>query len=133
MIKLLRSRMVFAIPLISALVISVILIQTSPQSIGPAGILLVFLLLYVFFASCLFIVLWAGESGLRRVLGEDRVRKLPKWQLEVRRSYYIASVIAFVPVALLAMQSLGQLQLRDVFLVVILAGLVSFYVLRISR
>lgn len=121
------------VPLVAALVIFVLFVQTSPQSIGPAGILLVFLLLYVFFASCLFIILWAGESLLRRLLGAERIKKLSKWQLELSKAYYVASVLAFVPVALLAMQSLGQLQLRDVVLVLVLAGLVSFYVLRISR
>lgn len=132
MIELIRSRWIFAIPLVSALAIFILMVQTSPQSVGPAGILLVFLLLYVFFASCLFIVLHAGESIVRRLAGEDRVRRLPRWGLEVKRAYYLASVVAFVPVALLAMQSLGQLQVTDVLLVAALAGLLSFYLLRVS-
>ena len=130
---MLRSRYLVVVPLLSVLAIFLLMVQTSPQTIGPAGILLVFLLLYVFFASSLFLILWAGESVLRRLFGDERTARLPKWQLEVKRAYYVASVIAFVPVALLAMQSLGQLQLRDVVLVTILAALVSFYVLRISR
>jgi len=45
-------------------------------------------------------------------------------------SYYIASIIAFMPVLLLAMQSVNQLTIRDVLLVVLFTGLAIFYVSR---
>lgn len=127
------GKWVVVVPIVAVLALSVLVTQTSPDSIGPAGILLVFVLLYIFFASVLFIVLHAGEAMLRMVMGEERVARMPRWSFEVKKAYYLASVLAFVPVALLAMQSLGQLQVRDIALVGVLALLVSFYVLRIAR
>jgi hypothetical protein len=41
-------------------------------------------------------------------------------------------VLAFGPVLLLAMQSVGQLQFRDVLLVIVLLGLAIFYVIKRS-
>lgn len=133
MVEIVRSRWVYSIPFISALALFLLFTQSSPESIGPAGILMVFVLLYVFFVSCMFIVLHAGIVIATKVFGERISRQFGKWQLEVKRAYYIASIAAFVPVILLAMQSLGQLQLGDIALVVVLASLVTFYVLRQTR
>ena len=133
MFEIIRSRWVYAVPLISALALFLLFVQTSPESIGPAGILVVFVLLYIFFVSGLFILLHAGVLLATKLFGERISRQFGKWQLEVKRAYYVASIVAFVPVILLAMQSLGQLQLGDIALVAILASLVAFYVLRLTR
>ena len=47
-----------------------------------------------------------------------------------KSSYYIASIIAFAPVLLLAMQSVNQLTIGDVLLVVLFTGLAIFYIVR---
>jgi len=133
MFEIIKSRWVYTVPLVSAVALFLLFTQSSPESIGPAGILLVFVLLYVFFVSCLFIALHAGVVLLTKLFGERINRQFGKWQLEVKRAYYVASIAAFVPVILLAMQSLGQLQLGDIALVIVLASLVTFYVLRLTR
>lgn len=133
MLEIIRSRWVYSVPFISALALFLLFAQSSPERIGPAGILVVFVLLYVFFVSCLFIMLNTGVVLATKLFGDRISRQFSKWQLEVRRAYYIASIAAFVPVILLAMQSLGQLQLGDIALVVVLASLVTFYVLRQTR
>lgn len=50
----------------------------------------------------------------------------------VRKAYYIASVLAFGPVLLLAMQSVGQLQPRDVILAASFLVIAIFYVVKRS-
>jgi hypothetical protein len=46
------------------------------------------------------------------------------------RAYYIASALAFVPVSLLAMQSLQQIRVFDVVLVGVLTLLIIFYIIK---
>ena len=48
----------------------------------------------------------------------------------MRRLYYIASITAFAPVCLLAMQSLGKISLFDFALVAVLTALAVFYALK---
>jgi hypothetical protein len=47
-----------------------------------------------------------------------------------RRAYYIASALAFIPVSLLAMQSLQQIKVFDVVLVAVLTSLIIFYIIK---
>jgi hypothetical protein len=47
--------------------------------------------------------------------------------------YYIASIVALAPVFLLALNSIGQLEVKDFILVIMLVGLACFYVIRRSR
>lgn len=115
-----------------ALVVLMLLINTTdPISAGPGGILVVFLLVYIFWAGLFFTILHLGLGVVSRLI--IRYRKavtVRSVQLSIRKAYYIASALAFVPVLLLAMNSLGQLQIRDVALVSIFMFLVIFYIVK---
>lgn len=104
---------------------------TDPVSVGPGGILIVFLLVYVFWAGLFFTVIHLGVGLVSRFLIKRRksvtVRSV---QIGVRKAYYIASALAFVPVLFLAMNSLGQLQFRDVVLVLAFTTLIIFYIVK---
>ena len=121
----------YVIPLLSGALLFGIMNMTDPLSGGPVVILLVFILLYVLLAGILFIVLHFGVRALSKVWSQKSVN-VREWRIGVRRAYYIASILAFGPVLLLAMQSVGQLQLRDVALVIVLLGLGVFYVVKRS-
>ena len=123
--------LIYAIPFIAAALLFLLLNATNPISGGPAVILLIFMLLYILIASLLFILLHAGV-GMVSKLWAKRAVNIREWKIGVRRAYYVASVLAFGPVLLLAMQSVGQLQLRDVVLVIVLLGLAIFYVVKRS-
>jgi predicted membrane protein len=87
--------------------------------------LLVFVLAYLvitssFYALALLIV------RLVRFLGWKRV-------LPAKTLYYLVSVIALGPVFVLALNTLSQLEIKDVILVMILLLVGCFYVLRRSR
>ncbi len=122
---------IYLTPLVSLLLLFYFWNATNPGTVGPLGILFVFVLLYLFWASTFFIVLHLGFSLFRktsffRVFMTKRENKPFNWKV----SYYIASIIAFMPVLLLAMQSVNQLTIRDVLLVVLFTGLAIFYVSR---
>jgi hypothetical protein len=103
---------------------------SNPVDIGPGGILIVFVLIYLFFMSSFFVILHFGVGLLGRFVSSRRSIDQRHWQVGVRRAYYIASALAFAPVVLLAMQSVGQLQARDVLLVTILEILAIFYIVK---
>ncbi len=124
---------IYLTPVVSLLMLFYIWNTSNPGTVGPLGILFVFVLLYLFWASIFFILLHLGfaffrKSSLFRILLSRRENKPFNWKL----SYYIASIIAFMPVLLLAMQSVNQLTIRDVLLVIGFTGLAIFYVLRRS-
>lgn len=124
---------IYLTPIVSLLMLFYIWNTTNPGTVGPLGILFVFVLLYLFWASIFFIILHLGfslfrKSNLFRVFMSRRENKPFNW----KKSYYIASIIAFMPVLLLAMQSINQLTIRDILLAVGFTGLAIFYVLRRS-
>lgn len=122
---------VYLTPLVSIILLLYLWNTTNPGTVGPFGILSVFILLYLFWASIFFIALHLGfnifkRSPLFRLFMTRRENKPFNW----RMSYYVASIIAFMPVLLLALQSVNQLTIRDVLLVILFTGLAIFYIAR---
>lgn len=124
--------LIYILPILSALFLLLILNTTNPLDGGPAAILVVFILLYIVFAGLFFVLLRSGVRIASRIWAQRKTINAREWRIGVRRAYYVASVLAFGPVLLLAMQSVGQLQLRDVLLVVALLSLAIFYVIKRS-
>lgn len=123
----------YAVPIASLAALFYLWNTTNPVSIGPLGILAVFVLLYIFWASLFFIVLHLGFVLFKRTfvfkfLMRRREGRPFHWQL----AYYIASIVAFIPVLLIAMQSVNQLTFRDVALVFLFVSLAVFYVVKRS-
>ena len=112
------------LPVGSILVLFLVMNVTDPTR-NVASILLVFLLLYVFFASTFFVFL---HEVLHRVRFKKQIISPAK--MSHRRAYYIASALAFIPVSLLAMQSLQQIKIFDVVLVGVLTALIIFYIIK---
>lgn len=126
------QKVVYVLPVLSLAALLAIFFMTDPLSAGPGGMLAVFFLVYVLFASTFFIILHGGLRVITTAVNRYRTVNLRKWQIGVRKSYYVASVLAFGPVLLLAMQSVGQLQLRDVILMIVFLMIAIFYVIKRS-
>jgi hypothetical protein len=110
------------------LVLLVVLNSTDPISAGPGGILAVFVIIYLAVASLLFTILhWGVRVVSRQIVKRNKRVTVRAYQIGVRKAYYIASALAFGPVLLLALNSVRQLRLTDVLLVVILLTLAIFY------
>lgn len=126
------ERLVYVIPVAAFVALFALFQMSDPVSIGPGGILVVFILLYLFFVSCLFILLHFGTGVIGKILLRRKTVEQRQWRIGVRKSYYIASIVAFAPVCFLAMQSIGQLQIRDITLVTLLTSFAIFYVVKRS-
>jgi len=87
------------------------LLSTSPDRVGPLGVTIFFFLIFGMF-FVIFDLAW-------RIV--TRTRRQPKYNL------YFISVLAGLPTMLLALQSLQQLQIKDVGIVILLAAVIIFY------
>lgn len=96
----------------------------NPLTAGPAGILFLFCLIYLWCLSLTFALLYVGSHVLSR----------SSWSgaraLKARKAYYVASVLACFPVLLLAISSIGQVDVVSVGLTALFVGLATFYIVR---
>jgi nitrogen fixation/metabolism regulation signal transduction histidine kinase len=124
-----RKRTVFSIGIVS-LVASLLMLQlTTPQMVGPLGVLAFFVLVYIFFACVMYLVLGAVIVTLKRTARKG------KWTARLEsisgmKLYYYSSFIALAPVIMLGMRSVGLLRPVDILLVVAFELLGCFYISR---
>ncbi|SRR6266702_2063040 len=116
----LKKYLPYSLPIVSFVGLIILLNRTNPLDVGPAGILFVFALSYVFIASTLYLVLTLVMLLLAYFVTITAASR--------RRLYYLSSIIAIAPVFLLALNSIGQLELKDFLLVISLVGFACFYV-----
>lgn len=104
-----------------------LLVMTSPSSAGPLGILIFFLLLYIAVLGALTFLFYEGSSVYARVAhlvkGKSNVERL-----SFHRAYYYASVGALAPVMILAMQSVSQIGIYQLLLVVFFVTIAWVYI-----
>jgi hypothetical protein len=117
------KHLIYFAPFMSFGALFLVLNLTSPLDMGPAGILLVFALLYLFLLSSLYVLLLLVVALIVRF-------GIIKQPLKKRKLYYITSVISLGPVFLLALNSIGQLDFKDFALVILLVAVACFYITR---
>jgi hypothetical protein len=119
---------VVTISSVVAIVLLIILLQTTtPATIGPLGILMVFIFMYVSVLGGLTFLLYIASALIAKISRSVTVKK-PIQALSFNRSYYFSSVLALVPVMFIGMQSVGEVGIYDVSLVIIFAGIACVYI-----
>lgn len=114
-----KSQMVLACSMIGFLSIFVLIASfTSPISGGPVVIFLCLLVLLLFIFSTIALIL---KNVLRNVV---------KAKVSSSSVYYIAFSVALGAIFLIGLQTLQQLRLIDVILVLVLEVLINFYLTR---
>ena len=117
-----------AISCVTAMVLLSILLQTTaPATIGPLGILIVFILMYVSVLGVLTFLLFGISRMVAKLSGSVGLKR-PVETLTLNRSYYFASVIALAPVMFIGMQSVGDVGFYDVSLVVLFVVIACVYI-----
>lgn len=109
------------------MLLAILLQTTTPATIGPLGVLVVFVLLYVAALAIATFLIHHGSHWLAKASRAVTVKR-PLTPLGFTRSYYFASILALVPVMLIGMQSVGEIGLYDLLLVVAFAVIACFYV-----
>lgn len=104
--------------------------MVDPASAGPWGILGVFLLLYLVFLSVFFVLLRFGLYWLSKLIIRGKKSNESARVFDQKKAYYTASILALVPVTLLAMHAFSKIQWSDILLVALLTSLAIFYILK---
>ncbi len=112
---------------ISAVLLIVILNTTTPDSAGATGVLGVFIVGYLLVLSALTFLLFGISKAVTRVTNTITVQK-PVESLSLRRAYYYSTVIAFAPVIIVSMQSVGGVGVYELGLIILLVAIGCLYV-----
>lgn len=108
--------------LLSVVLVSTILQSTSPSTIHPLGILVIFVLFYVLALGALTFFLKIISTIVAKV------QKKPSETLSLQQSYYYASVLALAPVMIVGARSIGRSGGYDVILIILFELLACFYI-----
>lgn len=123
---------VVAISSVVAFLLLVIVLQaTKPVTIGPLGILMVFILMYMSVLGALTFLLY-GLSRITARISASVTVKRPIQPVSFGRAYYYSSVIALAPVMFVGMQSVGEVGVYDVLLVGIFVVIACVYIAKRS-
>ena len=110
-----------------ALVALGLLNLTTPDEVGPLGVLAFFVCIYIAIVCGLYLLLLGIYRGLCRIM-RSSARKAWSEQESKMKLYYYASVLALAPVILLGMQSVGEVKALDVGLLILFELLACFYI-----
>ena len=108
-----QRRHVSMVLAVSTLLFVGILLMTNPTTLSSVFLIAPFLLL--------FIILWSASFLIMRSAQFSRLR-----------SARLSLLVGGVPVGLLLLQSIGQLAIRDVIIILLFFAIAYFYVARLS-
>jgi hypothetical protein len=105
---------------------------TTPATIGPLGILTVFILGYLSSLGVMTYFLY-GFSRLIAHLGAAFTIKQPLAPMPFRVAYYYSTVVAAAPIMLIGLQSVGSVGVYEVVLVVLFVVIGCVYITKRIR
>ena len=121
------SRVVTISVAVAIVILAIILHVTQPSTVGPLGILIVFILMYVSVLGVLTFLLYSLSRLISKISTSFTVKK-PIRPLSLSRSYYFSSVLALAPVMLVGMQSVAEVEIYDVLLIVLFVVIACTYI-----
>lgn len=116
----------------SCMILAIILQTTTPATIGPLGILIVFILMYMSVLSVLTFFIFSVSKLMTKISASVTVTR-PMQPLTLRHAYYYASVLALAPVMLIGMQSVGDVAAYEVMLICIFIVIACVYIAKKSH
>lgn len=121
------GKVILTLTLLAVAGLAVILQTTTPATIGPLGVLTVFILLYVSVLGGLTFLLFEGSRVIARAARKMKLRQ-PARAMPLGRAYYFSTVLALGPVILIGMQSVGTVGFYEVLLVAAFITLGCVYI-----
>jgi hypothetical protein len=120
-----------AILVLSVIGLVLILNLTNPLSAGPFGILVMFGLVYSVSFSLLLLLIRLLEIIYRAIRPlSDNVGNREKTTTTRKRLTLAVACLSFVPIFIISLNSIGQLNFWDVVLIVAIETLAIFYISR---
>lgn len=121
------KRIVAITTVLSLCLIFIILNTSVPTSIGPFGILSVFILAYLSSLGVVTYFLYAVSRLISHLSSAFTVKK-PIGAINFRKSYYYSTVIAAAPILLIGLQSVGSIGAYEVILVMVFVIIGCIYI-----
>lgn len=121
------EKLVTIITVVSLCLLFVLLNATVPTSIGPFGILSVFIFAYLSSLGVMTFCLYLFSRLISHLSSAFTVKK-PIGALTFRRAYYYSTVIAAAPIMLIGLQSVGSIGIYEVLLVVLFTLIGCVYI-----
>ncbi len=115
------------ISVISLCLLIVITNIFTPTNVGPLGILLLFLCIYLSLLGVVAFLIYFGSYFVAYFSSAFTVVK-PIPRVSFRGSYYYSSVISSAPVMMLALQSVGSVGFYEIILIIIFVVIGLVYV-----
>lgn len=118
--------------ILSALSLYFLLNLSNPSKSGPIGVLAVFAVIYIFSFSALVLVIYLLESIYKLLKPQKSNLKAQenKEALRQRRTNLIAAALSLVPIFIISLNSIGELSLTDLALIVAIEALLIFYIIK---
>lgn len=110
--------------LVAFVLLSALLQSTSPSTIHPLGILVIFILLYVLALGVLTFLLFVTGQVIERLMKHARKSQ----RMTIQRSYYFASVLALAPVMYVGVRSIGHTGIYELVLILVFEIIACFYI-----
>ena len=124
-------RILALITVVSCCVLTLVLFMTSPDSVGPAGLLGIFMLGYLSLLGVVTFLFYYGEQALIVALKAFGGRPARRY-LTLKRSYLFASVIAALPMMAIGLYSTGGVALHEILLIFMFGLIGILYVAKRS-
>jgi hypothetical protein len=116
----------------SLCLLAVLLNITAPTTIGPLGILAVFILGYLSSLGVMTYFLYSF-SRLIAHLGAAFTVKRPLQPIAFRHAYYYSTVVAAAPIMLIGLQSVGSVGVYELLLVLVFIVIGCVYITKRIR
>lgn len=126
------EKIVAVITVISLCLLALLLNITAPTTIGPLGILTVFILGYLSSLGMMTYLIY-GASRLFVHLGTAFTIKRPLAPIPFKVAYYYSTVIAAAPIMLIGLQSVGNGGIYEFLLVVLFVVIGYVYITKRIR
>ena len=125
--RIMLSRVIVISVAVAIAILVVVLHTTQPSTVGPLGILSVFILMYVSVLGVLTFLLYTISRAISKISASFTVKK-PIRPLSLSRSYYFSSVLALAPVMLVGMQSVAEVEGYDILLIILFVVIACIYI-----
>jgi len=119
--QLINLKLLFILTVVVAVLLTISLFWVTPDDIGPFGITIWFLLVWLFLAE----VFTFLRYGVGRLIGQPPADLQP---VAIRQGGLASAWVS----SLLALSSLNQIDIKDVVLVSLLIILIEFYMRRVQ-
>lgn len=121
------SRILAIVTVVSASLLVVLLFTTNPGSVGPAGLLSVFILGYLSLLGLVTFLLFYGVK-FWVYLVKLITRRTVRFQLTLKRSYLYASILATLPMMMVGLYSTGGISWYELLLIGLFGAIGTLYI-----